>query len=160
MRRKLGLVLGRFQPLHYGHVHIMERAFSENDEVVICIGSAQKSDPLPIGERHRRLVDQMKALRKTSYKIVDLVDPEPIEIWPTYVKQVCQITDETENTVYRSDRDLTESNLTELQRIGFKVSFIKRISFPYKAPNGVYYQVSSATDIKRIHKELSLESFI
>lgn len=38
------VVLGRFQPFHKGHVHLIESALSrttESDEVVVAIGSAQ-----------------------------------------------------------------------------------------------------------------------
>ena len=45
MKERVGLILGRFQPLHYGHIQLMELAFAENNQLVICIGSAQKDDP-------------------------------------------------------------------------------------------------------------------
>jgi len=42
------LVLGRFQPLHHGHIHLFSLAFKENDKVIICIDSAQLSEPFSI----------------------------------------------------------------------------------------------------------------
>ncbi|MBN1389415.1 MAG: nicotinamide-nucleotide adenylyltransferase [Candidatus Thermoplasmatota archaeon] len=55
-----GLFIGRFQPLHLGHVAIMETALSEVDELVVGIGSAESSytptDPFSAGERMEMLL--------------------------------------------------------------------------------------------------------
>jgi len=52
---KRGLFVGRFQPIHKGHVEALKRVLSEIDEIVIVIGSAQRShefrDPFTAGER-------------------------------------------------------------------------------------------------------------
>ena len=42
-RFKTGLVLGRFQPLHRGHVHMIEEALELCDKVLVFIGSSQES---------------------------------------------------------------------------------------------------------------------
>lgn len=39
---KLGLVIGRFQPLHNGHVAIIQKAIEENDKVLVLVGSENK----------------------------------------------------------------------------------------------------------------------
>lgn len=50
-----GLVAGRFQPFHNGHLALAKQALSECDELVIVIGSAQfnfiEKDPFTAGER-------------------------------------------------------------------------------------------------------------
>ena len=38
----LSLIVGRFQGLHAGHVHLIETALSVSDRVLILIGSAQE----------------------------------------------------------------------------------------------------------------------
>ena len=38
-----GLVVGRFQPYHSGHHQAVKRILKEVDELVIVIGSTQKS---------------------------------------------------------------------------------------------------------------------
>lgn len=52
---KRGLMTGRFQPFHNGHLALAEQALSECDELVIVIGSSQFSfidkDPFTAGER-------------------------------------------------------------------------------------------------------------
>ncbi len=50
-----GLFIGRFQPLHNGHISIMKAALEEMDQLVVVIGSAETSftekDPFTAGER-------------------------------------------------------------------------------------------------------------
>lgn len=42
MKKKIGVFLSRMQPLHIGHLGIIEKAMSENDLVVVLIGSKNK----------------------------------------------------------------------------------------------------------------------
>lgn len=148
-KKRLGLVLGRFQPLHPGHLYLIDTAFKENDRIVICIGSAQLSEPLPIEKRSQNMKKQLEILGydKNRYEIVELVDPEPMDVWPAHVKDTCRITDETENTFYRSDR-LPKKYQAELEKLGFNIREVKRESFYHKAPDGFYRLVSSATEIR------------
>jgi len=151
---KLGLVLGRFQPPHPGHLAILEQAFRDNDEVVVCIGSAQKAEPFSVKERHDYLDRQLKLLYPNArWRIVDLIDPEPMEIWPKYVMEKCEIKAETVNSFYRAD-ELPPNYREDLVKLGFSVVMVPRGQFYYRAPDGLYYQVSSATEIKEIHKKL------
>ncbi|MDD3454709.1 MAG: adenylyltransferase/cytidyltransferase family protein, partial [Methanobacteriales archaeon] len=50
-----GLLVGRMQPFHKGHLEVIKRILGEVDELIICIGSAQLShslrDPFTAGER-------------------------------------------------------------------------------------------------------------
>lgn len=59
-----GLFIGRFQPLHLGHVSIIETALAEVDELVVGIGSAESShtlmDPFTAGERMEMLIECAK----------------------------------------------------------------------------------------------------
>lgn len=45
-RHNRGLVVGRFQPFHYGHLHAVKYALSRVKELVIAIGSALESHTL------------------------------------------------------------------------------------------------------------------
>lgn len=40
---KVGVILSRCQPLHKGHIEMINRALAENDKVLFIIGSADKS---------------------------------------------------------------------------------------------------------------------
>lgn len=51
---KTGVILARLQPIHNGHLALIEKAVDENDEVYVFIGSADKfnqHNPLPISLR-------------------------------------------------------------------------------------------------------------
>jgi len=51
---KTGVILARLQPIHNGHLALIEKAVDENDEVYVFIGSADKfnqRNPLPISLR-------------------------------------------------------------------------------------------------------------
>lgn len=56
MTEKIGVFLSRMQPLHIGHIGIVKKALSENDKVIILIGSANKKETLrnPINVDIRR----------------------------------------------------------------------------------------------------------
>lgn len=52
----VGLVIGRFQPFHYGHKYLIEQALSVCDKITIGIGSANKhgkDNPFSYTERKR-----------------------------------------------------------------------------------------------------------
>ena len=154
---RIGLVIGRFQPPHPGHSFLIETALCENDRAVICIGSAQKADPLPVEERRRRVVKRLNSLGYETglYKIIGLNDIESDERWPLYLKEGCGITDETKNTFYTSD-NLPESYLEAMRNLGFQIRAVVRGSFDYEAPDGKVHAVSSATEIRGIHERLGL----
>jgi nicotinamide-nucleotide adenylyltransferase len=87
-----GLLIGRFQPFHIGHLKAIEQAASENDEVVIGIGSAQYSftvdNPFTAGER----VEMIRiGLRSAGHDLCAFI-PVPIfdigehHLWMSRVK--------------------------------------------------------------------------
>ena len=43
---KKGLILGRFQPLHMGHLSIFETVIDYDEELVICVGSSNRKSCL------------------------------------------------------------------------------------------------------------------
>lgn len=55
MKHERGLMTGRFQPFHKGHLALAKQALAECNELVIIIGSAQfnfiEKDPFTAGER-------------------------------------------------------------------------------------------------------------
>ena len=155
---KIGLVVLRMQPLHLGHISLIETARRGNNKIVICIGSAQKAEPLPIEERRRRIVEKLNSLEYDTglYKIFELDDIKSDEEWPLYLKNGCKITDETNNTFYTSD-SLPESYLEAMRDLGFQIRTIERGSFDYEASDGTVHTVFSATEIRAICKRFGLE---
>lgn len=90
--KKRSLVVGRFQPLHYGHIHVFRYALSKAKELVIAIGSSQfcciPRNPLSVDERMEMIV---RALRREGFPLADIIissvpDTEsPDEDWGSLV---------------------------------------------------------------------------
>lgn len=62
---KRALLVGRFQPFHYGHLHAVKHILKQVDEIVIGIGSAQYANssrnPLSADERYEMIVRALRA---------------------------------------------------------------------------------------------------
>lgn len=57
-----GVILARFQPIHNGHLALIEKAFKENNRVLIFIGSIDKinsRNPIPWKIRERLVLESL-----------------------------------------------------------------------------------------------------
>lgn len=64
MKDRIGLILGRFQPIHRGHIHLMQHALKQCASIVIVVGSTNVSDdknPFSFDQRKNMII---KALAK------------------------------------------------------------------------------------------------
>jgi len=159
--KKIGIFLGRLQPQHPGHEAMIKRIFKENDEVVLCVGSAQKiakNDPLfsrnPLSARAR--LKTLQAFLEAQnfskpYAIVTAKDIEPDSAWPAFLKKRCRLADDTVNTVYFADRIFQEYE-TGLREVGFRIKFINRKKFKYQTAQNTLHKISSATEIRELTK--------
>ena len=88
---KRALFVGRFQPVHNGHIKALEFVFSQVDEVIIGIGSAQAShtlkNPFTTSERMEMLIRALEeaGLADKRYYLIPLPDINFNAIWATYV---------------------------------------------------------------------------
>jgi len=93
-----GLFIGRFQPLHLGHMSIMETALSEVDELIVGVGSAECSyttkDPFTAGERVEMV---LRASRERGWEgrviPVPIRDVNRYSIWVSHVVSLVPIFD-------------------------------------------------------------------
>lgn len=80
--------VGRFQPFHNGHIRNLQVISEEADEIVIGIGSAQKShlpaNPFTAGERIEMISKALKGFRTPHY-IIPLEDVEYNSLWVSHV---------------------------------------------------------------------------
>ena len=81
-----GLVIGRFQPLHYGHIFLIKQALEIAQNITIGIGSCNKEsfdNPWTGGERELRLVRVLEGLGLAGRisKIVRLHDFDDDDLW-------------------------------------------------------------------------------
>ncbi len=85
------LLIGRFQPLHLGHMEIIREASAEYD-LIIGIGSAQKShtieNPFTAGERYEMI---LRSLGKEgiSAHIIPIPDVDYNSVWASHVISIC-----------------------------------------------------------------------
>lgn len=153
---KVGILLGRFQPLHLGHLQLMVRILSECDRLVVCVGSAQKPEPYTGDERVNLISQQMVELELSHrVEVFQMVDPEPLDLWPEKLISVCRLRSEDNNVLYRSDLDIPLMQRWRLRDLGVTLKIVQRKPFFYRCPDGVYRLVSSASDIKRLDPDYS-----
>jgi len=70
-----GVVVGRFQPLHYGHIFLLKHAHRASKRLTIILGSANKknkNNPFTVEEREWML---NKAIKREGLKKIDRIIP-------------------------------------------------------------------------------------
>ena len=90
------LYLGRFQPIHNGHIWAIKHALKKCDELVIAVGSAQKShelhDPFTTGERLQMIQLALKDAKIDSERCALIPIPDTWKshsLWVSRVKSYC-----------------------------------------------------------------------
>ena len=94
MQKVRGILIGRMQPVHNGHMQVINKILEEVDEIIIGIGSAQLShelkDPFTAGERiimiSQALADA--GIDASRYYIIPMQDINFNAIWPSHVKML------------------------------------------------------------------------
>ena len=97
-----GLIIGRFQPFHKGHLDLVYQALGEINELMIVIGSSQHNyifkDPFTAGERllmiHDTLVQEKIDLSRIY--IIPIPNFENNAVWLAYLQSMLP----TFNVVY------------------------------------------------------------
>ncbi|MGQ9514006.1 MAG: nicotinamide-nucleotide adenylyltransferase [Thermoproteota archaeon] len=86
-----GLYVGRFQPFHRGHLFAVRYALKRAKNLIIVIGSSQKSHelrhPFTLGERIEMIQLAMKEARIPASRLL-LVPIQDVEIHPTWVSLI------------------------------------------------------------------------
>src|ERR687887_749645 len=91
-----GLMVGRFQPFHNGHLHLAKQILKECDELIIAIGSAQFNyiykDPFTAGERvlmiHAALSSEPNEIDLAKCYIIPIVNDENNARWFGHLKSM------------------------------------------------------------------------
>ncbi len=86
-----GFYIGRFQPYHNGHHHMVEEIAKQVDELVLGIGSAGDShsprNPFTAGERVMMLTKSVAEFDMTTY-VVPIEDLERNSVWVSHVESM------------------------------------------------------------------------
>ena len=92
-RKKAGRIsrafyIGRFQPYHIGHHTVLESIAGEVDEIIVGIGSAQRSheleNPFTAGERVVMVSRSLKSL-DIDYYVIPIEDIQRNAVWVSHV---------------------------------------------------------------------------
>lgn len=94
MNKVRGILIGRMQPVHNGHMQIIDKILDEVDEIIIGIGSAQLSheikDPFTAGERILMMSQALaeRDVDPSRYYIIPMQDINFNAIWVAHVKMI------------------------------------------------------------------------
>ena len=89
-----GLMMGRFQPFHLGHMDLIKQILKECDEVIILVTSSQfnymEKDPFTAGERIEMIHNSIKEseLDLTRCIILAIENQFNIATWSSYLKSM------------------------------------------------------------------------
>ena len=145
----VGFIIGRFQPVHEGHVQAILNALQKTDWLIIGVGSAQKSffldNPFTAGERIlmiKSVLDERK-IDPSRYIIVPIQDINDNRLWVQHVVTLIPPVD----IIFTND---TLSNYL-FKRAGYKTEFVTEF-------NRTKY---SATEVrKRMREDGDWESLV
>ncbi len=94
MQKSRAILIGRMQPVHNGHMQVINKILEEVDELIIGIGSAQLSheqkDPFTAGERIVMLTQALAEMGvdPSRYYIIPMQDINFNAIWVSHVKML------------------------------------------------------------------------
>ncbi|MEM1604599.1 MAG: nicotinamide-nucleotide adenylyltransferase [Zestosphaera sp.] len=83
---------GRFQPIHLGHLKVIEWALTKVDELIIAIGTAQEShtivNPFTAGERVLMIREALKEYSVDLSRVYIIPVPDILmnSVWPQYLQ--------------------------------------------------------------------------
>ena len=87
-----GLFIGRFQPFHLGHLVTVKYALCSAKELIIVIGSAQKShearNPFTAGERIEMIRESLQADEEVSIDKILLIPVPDMETHGLWTREV------------------------------------------------------------------------
>jgi nicotinamide-nucleotide adenylyltransferase len=110
-----GLLIGRFQPFHLGHLDAVLFGLARVDKLFLGIGSSNKSNekknPFSAGERREMILSSIEPSIANRIKIFDIPDVNDHEKWTLEIDQTVPKYD-----VVFSNDDFTK-NLFEIRQI-------------------------------------------
>lgn len=86
-----GLLVGRFQPFHKGHLHVVHDILDKVDEIIVAIGSAQCShtidDPFTASERIEMIRGTLTSehTEASKYFLIPVTDLNDNRLWVSHV---------------------------------------------------------------------------
>lgn len=120
-----GLLIGRFQPFHLGHLSALEYALSHVDKLWIGLGSSnkprEKNNPFLAEERKEMIVSSIDESMKNRIKIFNIPDLENHQKWVEAIDNIVPKFD----LVFTND-DLTKHLYSKKGTKSMTIPFTKR----------------------------------
>ena len=145
IKKKRALFVGRFQPLHKGHLKVIKDTSKRYREIAIVIGSANKDDDKnPFNAEHRKnmIIETLKKEGIENYSIFIVPDIPDDNKWPAHV----------EKFTGKFDLVITRNDLVKrlFENAGKEVEYIPEL----------YYDISSTDIREKLKKSLKWENFV
>ena len=87
-----GLLIGRFQPFHLGHLDAVLFGLARADSLSICIGSSnkynEKKNPFSAAERREMILSSIEPSIVNRIKIFNIPDVDNHEKWTSEIDQI------------------------------------------------------------------------
>ncbi len=87
-----GLLIGRFQPFHKGHLYVIRKILEEADELIIVIGSSQYKDtrenPFSAQEREAMIKKALDSEGIQGYRVFKVPDIDNDDLYPGHVMDI------------------------------------------------------------------------
>jgi len=119
-----GLVVGRFQPFHKGHLSVIREALRKCDDLIVVIGSAEEShtdkNPFTAGERYQMVLSSLSPDERSRVMIIPVRDVNRYSVWVSHLESYLPPFD-----IVFSNSDLTRSLF---KQAGYSVSRTKAYS--------------------------------
>jgi len=103
------VIIGRFQPIHNGHMGIFTHAFANYDKVLVLVGSSSEArtpkNPFTFEERYE-MINGLYGANDDKLKIVPLYDCyDNDQAWASQVRQLIRIHSSGEATILGANKD-------------------------------------------------------
>lgn len=87
-----GLIMGRFQPFHLGHLELVRQALGECNDLIVAVTSSQfnylKEDPFTAGERiemiHNSLAEA--GINPSRWMVLGIENQHNVATWASYLR--------------------------------------------------------------------------
>jgi nicotinamide-nucleotide adenylyltransferase len=169
-----GLMIGRFQPFHNGHLALAKQILNECNEIIIAIGSAQFNyiykDPFTAGERismiHSSLVDSGFELSRCH--IIPISNDENNARWFAYLKSMVPSFDAVYSgnkfvaKLIQGQADLVLPNFTKINKYNgtfIRSSIARNHRWEHLVPPAVAATIKELDGIHRIKILYESDSF-
>ncbi|MBD3209831.1 nicotinamide-nucleotide adenylyltransferase [Candidatus Micrarchaeota archaeon] len=164
---KRALFIGRFQPVHNGHLHAIKKLLKKYDEVVVVIGSSEdmfsKENPFTCGERIEMLRQCFSKADLARLILVPVPDVNDNRIWVDHVlSHIPTVHDVYSNNalvkMLFSQHGILVKSMDFLERTSKEGTFIRKLmaendeSWKEHVPNKAAEYLESIEADKRIRK--------